>query len=76
MSDARARHDDILGPDEAVSSKWELPPIDLDDGESFGPRRRPRPGRADPGGWRPGMPTGHQAWEVYRYRHRDYGDQA
>lgn len=61
----------MLGSDEAVSSKWELPPVDTGDGEHYGPRRRPRPGRQDPGGWRPGMAVGHEAWEQYRRRRHD-----
>ncbi len=61
----------MLAADEPTASgKWELPPVVTPRGESFGPRQRPQRGRTDPGGWRSGMPYGHQAWESYRRRDR------
>lgn len=60
----------MLGPDETPSSKWELPPIVTANGERFGPRSRPQPGRSDPGGWHAGMPYGREAWEDYKRRLR------
>jgi hypothetical protein len=56
----------MLGPDEALSSKWELPPIVTASGEHLGLRSRPNRGRIDPAGWHPGMPYGAEAWESYR----------
>jgi hypothetical protein len=56
----------MLGLAETPSSKWELPPIVTPNGERFGPRHRPHPGRIDPGGWHLGMPHGSEAWDNYR----------
>ncbi len=66
----------MLDPDEAQSGKWPLPPTVTPSGEHFGPRRRPQPGRSDPGGWHPGMPYGHQAWDDYRVNHHRGGQDA
>ncbi len=61
----------MFGADEPTASgKWELPPVVTRSGESFDPRQRPQRGRTDPGGWRSGMPYGHQAWEDYRHSDR------
>ncbi len=61
----------MLGPNEIPSDVWELPPIVMPNGEVFGPRHLPQPGRVDPGGWHPGMLYGRQAWDAYKLeRHR------
>jgi hypothetical protein len=58
---------DHIGPKENIWDIYDLPPVTVD-GEEYGPRHHPMNDVPDPGGWRPGMPYGKQAWDDYKHK--------
>jgi hypothetical protein len=57
---------DHIGPEENIWDIYDLPPTVVGR-EQYGPRHRPVNDVPDPGGWRPGMPYGQQAWGNYEH---------
>jgi len=62
-------HGEHLGPLQDIWDVWDLPPVTVGR-DHYGPRHNPVNGTPDPARWRPGMPSGKNAWDAFRVAHR------